>query len=251
MPLLALGTYTARLSGGDSPLLRAQAASFTYLPFHTILWAAFLAICAWGIGLFARLDKALSASRYWVLLPGIIGVIGVFLTRWLSQAPGWMVLYCAMPLQLVSVAFLLWRWLRIRNLFLGALLALGASIAVALANLLVSAAMGIPIWLIVPYAAILGVGLAFPMIMLRFAIRSRVTWPRLLLGMAIGVLLPMAGLMAFFALIKQDLSNVLYLLIPLAASALPFTALVRWNAWAQAVATGVVVEPVETATKEE
>ena len=84
------------------------------------------------------------------------------------------------------------------------------------------------------------------MIMLRFAIRSRVTWPRLLLGLAIGVLLPIAGFMGFFALIEQDLSNVLYLLIPLAASALPFTALVRWNAWCQAVATGIVVEAVET-----
>jgi len=243
MPILALGTYSARLAGSDDALVRASPGDFTYLPLNWLLWLALVGLSGAVIRSFRRM-RPYPRSRYLVLVPGIVGLpLALFLGHHPISA-------FSIPLQALTILFLVTYWLRLKGTLRGSLLALGACLVTSLGTMLVLPGN------LNQSASIAGVqGLAigacigFPLFAIRVAIRRRVTGRRLLLGLLIGVGAPILVMGVFFGLF----SHAPWWAFPLVISFLGFhgiiySVLVRWNSWARDVVTGAMFRPAETPT---
>jgi hypothetical protein len=228
MPILSAGSYTAHVSGGDGDLLTVDAASFTYLPVNRVL------ILCFAFYFFRRFrggfrDSGWSAaSRIVVLLPGAVGVVPMFFVGQGLES-------FAVPLLTVTLTFILWDAWKARECFPAVCVAFVASGIVMFLHMLLQAASGV---VGIAFVSVLaGAVNAYPIVVLRVAIRHGVTWPRLCAGVALATLPPFfvaALFLGMVGLIEASFAVPLYFCI----SALPFCALVRWNPWARSIATG-------------
>jgi hypothetical protein len=252
MPIHAVGSYTARIAEGDRSFIDAQPATFTYLPVRSLVWAIWIGMGLGMLWLMRRFDRNLSASRYWVLVPGLIGAVTAIIAGTIrdTDANGFL-LFFSTSVQILSVSFVLWRVLRVRSSFLAAAILFGVGICVFCANMILFEIGGLPFFVVVIYSAMAGPTLGFPPAAIRFAVRKGVTWGRLVIGFLIGAGVPSIVLTIFMWNLASQTYYLFVLYSFLLTPALVFCVLVRWNSWARAVATGELFRSPEPPTESE
>jgi hypothetical protein len=232
MPILALGTYTAVAGGADGTLATSSPVEFTYVPLNLGVWLVGIAFFAAGV-LSLRAASAYSGAKYIVLLPFVVGVVLVMVDNEYT-------LFSGIPLQILTVLFLVWRWLRVRNVVRSVFQIIILCIVLTAVNFLsISEIYSAPLFLRVIYPLVLGVCIAWPLVTLRIAVRRQVTWKRLTAGLMFGAPV-VIGILAFALGIFGYAPWWVWLLTAAVFffPALLFSALIRWNAWARDVVTG-------------
>lgn len=239
MPVLSFGSYSARVAGGDGVFVQSEPVRFFYLPLNLATWLAVILLLLLGIRYYPRLDRGFGAGKYGILLPGAVGIGIICLVEGENLMFGF-------PLQALTLSLLLWRWRRVRGSLWAAVLALAAGVAISLANICVIPVLRenyiIPAF---PVGVVIGGICAWPLLTLRVAVRKGVTWRRLLVGVLLGMALPLAGLIPYGISFGAPAKAYWNILEFVALAALPFAVYVRWNRWVRAVATGRMFRPAQ------
>ncbi len=216
--------------------------TFSHIPLTNFIRAivglfgliGFAAVCVFAIPKL-RADRTYSPFRFCILVPGLLGVA---LALWCRNT----FVLCCVPLQALTLTFLLWRWWNAGDWASASVAALGASLLAAWPNMqLIPATEGI---VGIPAGILVGGLTAFPIITLRIAVREQATWPRLLVGLVVGAGLPCAGLsfiLILYAIVAGSAPPVAVCVsVPIffGLPVLLFIGLVCGDKWTEAVATG-------------
>lgn len=239
MPILASGTYTARLAGVSSLPDASGSRTFEIFPLHFTLWCVWAAILVLWYGAFWRKDRKGYGSG--LLLAPCLGLLGMALAA--SSRDGTIL---GLPLQALAFAFLLQRQeprLRLRN---SLLVIYGAGLLTAALNLFMYGGFqymtALLCLLFIPI--FIGGGIiAVPFLSLRLAIQEQVVPRRLWIGFLVGAVLPAAFvsavLIAYASVYEQSfwqfhVYNLIYWLLP----ALLYCLMVLRIDWARDLMTG-------------
>jgi hypothetical protein len=254
MPILAFGEFKAR-SADETGFVRGQAMTFTYAPWYLALWFGIAATFGVLARIFWITRRSYAKGRYLVIVPGVAGVAIAVFVEWSTVT--WLL---PPALETFTVTFVLWRLLRIRRRVPAALLAVFAGLAVSAAHIAIDA-WGSAYWHYYIYYFLAPAGMALaPVAGIRLFLRDRVTWKRILAGIALGVLFALPLYLFFVAQYSMSAFGNSWELItaafgmgidpfalghswslvflPFGAAGFLFVAFTCWNAWARDVATG-------------
>jgi len=163
MPVLALGIYTAHVSGGEGEVLVSRPVAFTYLPTNRVLFLCLIAYFFLKLWNAPRDVRWSPATKYAALIPGAISVISHF------TADEALILF-SIPLQTVTLALFVWYAWRAESAWRAAWMTVLASVAVSAVNMMLIGPPG----MVVP-AVMVGAFNAIPLVVLRAVIREGVT----------------------------------------------------------------------------
>ncbi len=236
MPILAYGTYSVHVVSGVSEFVQSLPVSFKFYSLTPLRYAFFAVLAFFILFRFWNRDRKYRWPRYFVLLPGIIGCIGIALT--IGDYLGYFIF---VPLIVITLTLLLWRW-RVMRYWL---IYIPATLMIGVASFMLVFSMSEErILSVTPIVFLMGCGFALPLAAMRAFLARRFGWWRLLAGILTGMILPTLMVALFFfswspMLIVQCLWFMLFSLIVI----LPFALLVIFNRWTRDVVTRSIYNP--------
>lgn len=231
MPFYKMGQFQANLVGVGSTELQTKPVEFRHYPAGPFLSVLLLILYALLLRYPTMFDAAYQRSKCWGLLPGVIGLVLVFFVPIKIS-------FILMPLFILSLTFLAWRWLKLRRWFAASIIAFLVSAIFFSINMTLMNNRLPPISILLIFSAVSGIAFAFPMIALRIAVYKQATFLRIMIGLAIGFVLPFLGLALYLWLAGAPYYIYLYTLGTVACMSIPFALLIHYNAWVRDLATG-------------
>ncbi|MFH1740068.1 MAG: hypothetical protein ABIH23_13750, partial [bacterium] len=222
MPILSFGSFTAKPSGHSGSIVESGVVQFRYYPIGDVLFAILVVFFLWKI---RRGKRAFTTVWHWVLVPGLVGVACLVSSHQV-------LIFVSIPLLLVTASLLTWYRLRIRSWFGSAVWTI---IVCAALVTFVGFLMDTPTVALVFQSFIAAIYISFPLIVIRISVRKSVSSRRLLIASVVAILLPLTPLLilCFVEPISRDQFQMVISAHAgfMAASAVPFAVLVRWNSW--------------------
>lgn len=233
MPLLSCGSYQASVSVSNNVYATAIPASFFYFPANRLILGGGLLYLLLGFFRKVPVRQREDPSRFVVLIPGVLGLCLYFF----NMADAYTF---AIPLQAVTVSFLVWYALRARRAR-ARFLTMLVCILLTVVNVIEDSGAGA-----IVIGFFYGMIVALPIVILHRLIQNGVSPGRVISALILGLGAPFMLLLFFTSLVGAPVSVMWYTLLFFAASSVPFACLVMWNTWARDVAMGYYREdPVE------
>ena len=165
MPILQYGEYKVQLTGFDSDAVKSPAVTFYCYPYFDLLccFVFLIFMCLlWNPGLY---DESYNRSKYWAVLPMVIGFLVMLLRIETLQ-------YSTLPLIALSLILLTWRWIKPKNWSSASFSAFIICGMLSMIYMVLGDSSWPPLDAYFIIFATGGLGLAYPVIVLRIAIRK-------------------------------------------------------------------------------
>lgn len=237
MPLLAFGTYTARIDFPGLETSGIDPIEFTYYPFGKLIILCMVGVLLYFAWLLWKRDRAYSSSMLWVFIPGIAGFVGylfIDMDFLVSMIPG--------MLSELTFVFLIWRWWKPRSRIAAVVWALIAS---TINSIFYPIFVGQEdaIFIIVPFCSLYLICLIIP---IRISIHGIVTWTRLIIGLFVASVCFSICYLFLYLYIGIPSEYLWKILLYTSFFVIPFIILIRWNAWARDIITGTMFQEISS-----
>jgi len=232
MPYLAMGTFQARVAGPGNEFIENRPAEFTFFPLRAGLYILALAIIGLFYRYYRRAGSRYSLARYLALVPGILGILLLFLIsdEQLRSLIG-------IPLIIVTLILTVWRLSRAKNFWWMQFLGWLTTFLTMLIYCLIMYPIG-PLN-VIKLNLFLGTALYLSWFAFCLLCRRESEWLRWLFAILLGLAASVSALSVYALWILHAPGWLALLMLAFASLfLLPFALLARWNAWVRDLVQG-------------